>query len=145
MQRTRFQSIASVCAVALAVLGVSCDKIPPTQPPQPKLQPGATAPEPPASPDGDRSRFTQAAEKELDQLRTLIAGLKSRADTAGSDSKAKLAEEARKLEAALGETQQRLEALKVATTESWSRMKETFILSLERLKSAVSSSRNTDT
>jgi hypothetical protein len=131
-------------ALTLALLAVSCDKIAPVQPPQPKLEPGATAPESPVSQDGERSRFTQAAQKELDHLRELVAELKSRAEAASSDSKARLAEEARKLEAQVGEAQQHLAALKEATADSWGRMKETFILSLERLKNAVNSSRKTD-
>lgn len=63
-----------VALVALTIGCSACDKFKPALPEVEKVPSPAT----PASPaDKERTTFTQNAQKDLDELRTLIAGLKA--------------------------------------------------------------------
>lgn len=124
--------------LVLAATAVSCDKI---KPPQPEVQPPPSATSEQAKPPAEREKFAQAAQKELDELRSVIAGLKVKAESANAEVKAKLGEELEKLEGEWTEAQQRLTALKSATLESWSEVKESFSKSLEKLKNGIENSR----
>ncbi|MFZ3139969.1 hypothetical protein [Polaromonas sp.] len=128
--------MALVLGVAVAFVG--CDKI---KPPMPELQ-KSPAPSGQASPqEGERTAFAQAAQKELDDLKVTIAGFKAKAEASGVQTKARLGEEVKKLEADLGDAQQRLAELKTATVDSWDQVKESFSRSFERLKGGVESFR----
>lgn len=120
--------------LVVAAASVACDKI---KPPLPEMQkPPATSGQ--ASPqESERTAFAQAAQKELDELKVTIAEFKAKAEASGAQAKARLGEEVKKLEADLGEAQNRLTALKAATVESWSQVKESFSRSFERLKGGV--------
>ena len=85
----------------------------------------------------ERTAFAQAAQKELDDLKVTIAELKARAEASTAQTRAKLGEEVKKLEADLMDAQQRLTELKTATVESWNQMKEAFSRSVDRLKRGV--------
>lgn len=129
------KSLLTVGLVLLAAIsGVSCDKF---RPPMPQLQkPSATADQ--AGPqEGERTVFAQAAQKELDELKVTISEFKVKAEASGIETKARLTEEAQRLEADMGEAQDRLAAVKTATLASWSQMKDMFSRSLEKLKSGV--------
>lgn len=128
-----FFSTAAI-VVVLAASCVACDKI---KPPQPELQKPPTTSGPVSQPEGERKAFAEAAQKELDDLRNAIAEFRARAETANTQTKARLSEEIEKLEAELRETQQRLMALKSTTVESWTQLKESFGTSLEKLKNGV--------
>ena len=132
-------SVAGLVLLA-AVSSVSCDKF---RPPQPELQkPPATAGQA-GSQEGERTAFAQAAQKELDELKVTIAEFKAKAEASSAQTKARLVEEVKKLEADMGEAQERLAAVKTATLETWSQVKETFSRSLEKLKSGVENFRKT--
>jgi chromosome segregation ATPase len=119
--------------MVLVATAVSCDKI---KPPQPEVQPPSAASEQ-AKPAAERQAFSQAVQKELDELRSVIAGLKVKAESANAQVKARLGEELKKLEGEWTEAQQRLTALKSATLESWSEVKESFSKSLDKLKTGI--------
>jgi ribosomal protein L29 len=119
--------------LVLAVSCVSCDKI---KPPQPQLQkPPASSSQ--ASQQGEHEAFAQAAQKELDELRSSIFELRAKVATANLETKARLGEEIEKLEANLRETQQHLIALKAGTMASWNELKVSFVKSFEQLKSGI--------
>ena len=120
--------------IVLAATGVSCDKI---KPPQPEMKKPPTLPEKTSQLDGERNAFAQAAQKELDELQTVIAEFKTKAEAANLEAKAKLKEEVEKLETELRDTQQRLTELKSTTVESWKQVKGTFGSSLEKLKRGI--------
>lgn len=126
--------------VVLAVSCVACDKI---KPPQPQLQ------KPPAPSgqvsQGEHEAYSQAAQKEVDDLRNVITELKAKATTANQKTKVRLAEEIEKLETKLRETQQQLMTLKSGTVESWNQLKMSFIKSLEQLKSGIENYRKNAT
>jgi hypothetical protein len=129
------QSLSVIGLVlVVAVASVACDKI---KPPLPELQkPPATSGQ--ASPqEGERTALAQAAQKEIDDLKVTIAEFKAKAEASGAQTKARLGEEVKKLEADLGEAQQRLTELKATTVDSWGQMKASFSRSFERLKSGV--------
>lgn len=126
---------AMALVLAVGTLSVSCDKI---KPPQPEMKPEATAAGGSAA-QQEQNTFTQGAQKDLNELRDTIAGLKARAQAAGAESKEKLLEEARQLEESLGTTQQQLGKLKLATLETWHQVKETLKTSMDKLKDAVKS------
>lgn len=127
----RLLSTTSV-VIALAFSGVACDKI---KPPQPQLQ------KPPAPSDqvsqGEHEAYSQAAQKELDDLRNVIAELKAKVASANQQTKVQLGEEIEKLETKLRDTQQQLMALKSGTVESWTQLKMSFVKSLEQLKNGI--------
>ncbi len=131
MMKNRLAIIA--LALALSGLSASCDKV---KPPQPEITSPAPSGQTPAQPE-QRASFMQEAQKELNALAQVIARLKTRAQAAGAESKAKLLEEVQPLEAGLAEAQQQLEKLKEATVESWHQMRDTYNRSLEKLKGAV--------
>ena len=117
-----------------ALASVSCDKF---KPPAPEMQnPPARSGQARAQ-EGERTAFAQAAQKELDDLKVTIAELRARAEASTTQTRARLREEVKKLEADLGEAQQRLTELKAATVESWNQMKESFSRSVDRLKRGV--------
>ena len=121
-------------ALVAALAGVSCDKF---KPPAPEMQ-NPPAPSGQASAqEGERTAFAQAAQKELDDLKATIAEFKARAEASAAQTRARLGEEVKKLEADLIDAQQRLTELKTATAESWSQMKESFSRSVDRLKRGV--------
>jgi len=126
--------------VVLAVSCVACDKI---KPPQPQLQ------KPPAPSgqvsQGEHEAYSQAAQKEVDDLRNVITELKAKAATANQKTKVRLGEEIEKLEAKLRETQQQLMTLKSGTVESWNQLKMSFVKSLEQLKSGIENYRKNAT
>ena len=124
---------AMALVLALGTLNVSCDKI---KPPQPEIKPEAPAPVGSAA-QQEQNTFMQGAQKDLDELRNTIAGLKTRAQAAGAQSKEKLLEEARQLEESLAATQQQLEKLKLASVETWHQVKEALETSMNKLKDAV--------
>lgn len=119
-------------AVVLAFSCVACDKI---KPPQPQLQ-KPSAPSDQVS-QGEHEAYSQAAQKELDDLRNVIAELKAKVASANQQTKVQLGEEIKKLETKLRETQQQLMALKSGTVESWTQLKMSFVKSLEQLKSGI--------
>jgi hypothetical protein len=121
--------------IVLATTCVACDKV---KPPQPQLQqPPATSGQ--VNPQGERETFSQTAQKDLDDLRKVVAGLRTRAETANLQSRVQLGEEVEKLEAELGEAQQRLMELKSASAESWGQLRESFGKSLGKLKDRIGS------
>ena len=126
---------ASVILV-LAAASASCDKI---KPPQPQLQPtppvSGQAGQPTA--EEDRQKFTQSAQKTLDEMRDAITGFKAKAETANAETRAKLNQGIEKLETELREVQQRMGDLKSTTAGSWKQVKESFSNSLEKLKNSV--------
>ncbi|MEO7161129.1 MAG: hypothetical protein ABIX00_11625 [Polaromonas sp.] len=124
--------IGLVLVVAAAT--VACDKI---KPPLPEMQkPPATSGQ--ASPqESERTAFAQAAQKELDELKATIAEFKTKAEAASAQTKAKLGEEVKNLEADLHVAEQRLTELKAATVESWNQVKESFSSALQKLKGGV--------
>lgn len=83
----RLLSTAGVIVV-LATTCVSCDKI---KPPQPELQ-KLPAMSGQASQQGEREAFAQAAQKELDELRSVISEFKARTAAANDQNKARLGE-----------------------------------------------------
>lgn len=119
--------------LAISLLSVSCDKV---KPPQPEVAPAAPVGQTAVQPD-QRATFMQEAQRELNDLAQVIAQLKTKAQAAGAESKAKLLEEVQPLETGLKEAQQQLEKLKEATVETWHQLRDTFNRSLEKLKSAV--------
>lgn len=129
----RFLSTAGL-SVTLAITCVACDKI---NPPQPELQKPPAVTEKSPKLEDERTTYTQAAQKELDELRTMIAELKIKAETANTETKARLTADIEKLEAESREVQQRLVDLKAATLESWTQLKESFGKSLETLKNGI--------
>lgn len=128
----RLLSAAGV-VVILAATCVSCDKI---KPPQPELQ-KFPAMSDQASQQGEREAFAQAAQNELDELRSVISEFRARAAVAKDQNKARLGEELEKLDVELRETQQHLLTLKSGTLTSWNQLKESFGKSLEKLKNEV--------
>lgn len=126
--------------IVLAFSGVACDKI---KPPQPQLQ------KPPAPSDqvsqGEHEAYSQAAQKELDDLRNVIAELKAKVASANQQTKVQLGEEIEKLETKLRDTQQQLMAMKSGTLESWTQLKMSFVKSLEQLKSGIENYRKNAT
>lgn len=128
----RLLSTAGV-VVVLATTCVSCDKI---KPPQPELQklPSMSGQ---ASQQGEREAFTQAAQKELEELRSVISEFRARAETANDQTKARLGVELEKLDAELYETQQHLLELKSDTVKSGNQLQESFGKSLEKLKREI--------
>lgn len=126
--------------VALAISCVSCDKF---KPPPPELQkpPVPSSQANPPEAQAERAAFAQAAQKELDELRTVIAEFRTRAAAASQQTKARLEADVEKLEAESREAQQRLVELKSATAESWTQLKESFGKSREKLKNAIENAR----
>ncbi len=133
----RLLATASAILV-LTATGVSCDKI---KPPQPEVQSPPPSSPPSASeqaqPPAEREAFAQAAQKELDELRNVIAELKVKAESANAQAQARLREEIKTLEGEWQETQKRLAGLKSATRESWNQMKDGFSDSLDKLKKGI--------
>jgi predicted nucleic acid-binding Zn-ribbon protein len=129
------KSLSVIGAVlVVAATSVACDKI---KPPLPEVQKPPAASEQASQPEGERKVFAEAAEKELDALKTRIAEFKTKAEASSAEVKAKLGEEVQKLEADLGAAQQRLAALKAATVESWSQLKDAWNNALQKLKGGV--------
>lgn len=131
-------------ALVAALAGVSCDKF---KQPMPEIKPPPAASgqvsseEKEHSEEKERSEFTQAARKELDELKATIAGFKEKAAASSAQTQARLGEEVKKLEAELADAEQYLSALKAATLDSWGQLKESFSRSLEKLKGDVESFR----
>lgn len=121
-------------AVTVGLALTACDKI---KPPLPELQKPATAPDQAATQSKEHMALTQAAQKELDELRASIAELRAKAETANQETKAKLTEEAESIEAELREAQSKLAALKSATVESWNQLNTSFGQALQALKARV--------
>jgi hypothetical protein len=90
-----------------------------------------------AAKDAEKETFSASAQNELDELKVVISGLRTKADSANAQTKARLHEEVEKVETSLRETQQRLTELKASTTDKWKQLKETFAQSLERLKGRI--------
>jgi predicted nucleic acid-binding Zn-ribbon protein len=120
--------------LVFAAASVACDKI---KPPMPELEKSPATSGQASQPEGERNAFMQAAEKELNDLKATIAEFKAKAEAASAQTKAKLGEEVKDLEADLRVAEQRLTELKAATVESWNQVKETFSSALEKLKGGV--------
>lgn len=135
-----FLSVVGV-VVILAATCVSCDKI---KPPQPELQTPSAASGQASQQEDEGKAFTQAAQKELDELGNVIAGFRAKAEAGNLQTKARLDNEVGKLEAGLGETQQRMIELKSATVESGNRLKKSLGNSLEKLKNEIDNFRKKD-
>ena len=133
------RTLASLAfTVVLAVSCVSCDKLKPPLPELQKSQPVAGT----ASPqDLERRAFSQAAQKELDELHTAIGDMRARAKHANAQVQALRDEELARLDAQRGEVQQRLADLESATLENWGGLKQTFGSALEKLKAGVAAIR----
>lgn len=129
-----------IVVMALTLTCVACDKI---KPPSPELQKPPSPSSQASQPDDERTAFGQTAQKELDELRSVIAEFRTKAATANQQTKARLDTEIEKLEVGLRETQQRLSELKSATAESWTQLKESFGKSREQLKNAIENFRKT--
>jgi uncharacterized coiled-coil DUF342 family protein len=121
-----------------ALAGVSCDKF---KQPMPEIKPPPAASGQVSSEEKEHSEFTQAARKELDELKATIAGFKEKAAASSAQTQARLGEEIKKLEADLADAEQYLSALKAATLDSWGQLKESFSRSLDKLKGDVESFR----
>jgi hypothetical protein len=121
-----------------AVAGVSCDKF---KQPMPEIKPPPAASGQISSEEKERSEFTQAARKELDELKATIAGFKEKAAASSAQTEARLGEDVKKLEADLDDAEQYLSALKAGTLDSWGQLKESFGRSLDKLKGDVESFR----
>lgn len=124
--------------VVAAIASVSCDKV---KSPPPEISKPAAAVNQEDKAAGERKAFTQAAQKELDELRTAIANLRAKAEAASQESKAKLRQQVDQLELELRETQQRLADLGAASADTWTRLKEAFTKSLDQLKSEIEKNR----
>lgn len=126
--------------VLLGIGGASCDKL---KPPLPAIDKPAAVPAGSAGATGaERAALAQAAEKELEELRGLVAELKLRIGNAKTDSKARLSADMEKMESELRVGQERLRELKSATGESWSQINDAFVASRTRLKQAVDNFRH---
>lgn len=124
----------AVVMVALALACSACDKFKPALPEVEK----PSAPAAPMSPaDKERAAFAQEAQKDLDELRTMIASLKVQAAQAGRETSARLQADIEKLEMELRDTQQRLTALKAATEDTRQQLKAAFATALDQLKYAI--------
>ncbi|MDP3653641.1 MAG: hypothetical protein Q8R67_18375 [Rhodoferax sp.] len=124
--------------VAAAITGVSCDKV---KSPEPEISTPDTATNPMDKTASERKAFTQAAQKELDELRIAVANLRTKAEAASQESKAKLRQQVERLELELRQTQQRLAELGTASAQTWSQLKEAFTQSLEKLKTEIDNKR----
>jgi DNA-binding transcriptional MerR regulator len=133
-----------IIGVSLAVgiaLG-SCDRLKSPMPELQKPPATSTAPAPtPAPTEGERRAFAQSAQTEIDELRAGMAELRTRADQASQETRAKLELELDLLENQLREVQQKLVDLGSATVDTWVALKETFKKALEQLKSDLGSYR----
>lgn len=123
-----------VVMVALALGCSACDKFKPALPEVEKPPAPATQMSPA---DKERAAFTQEAQKDLDELRTMIASLKAQATQAGRETGASLQADIEKLEMELRDTQQRLTALKAATEDTRQQLKAAFATALDQLKFAI--------
>ncbi|MFZ3127218.1 MAG: hypothetical protein WA136_04295 [Rhodoferax sp.] len=128
-------SLSNVVVLVALALGCSaCDKFKPALPEVAK----PPAPVTQVSPaDHERAAFTQEAQKDLDELRTMISGLKAQAAQAGRETNARLQADIEKLELELRDTQQRLTALKAATEDTRQQLKAAFATALDQLKYAI--------
>lgn len=126
--------------VATAVTCVSCDRM---KTPYPQLNTPATTAEQAEKSASERRAFAQVAQKEMDELRAVIADLKSKAESANQETQARLGQQVERLEGEQRETQQRLVELGSATLETWGQLKESFSQSLAKLKTAVENHRKT--
>lgn len=124
--------------VAAAIAGVSCDK---AKSPAPEITKPDTAANQMDKAASERKAFTQAAQKELDELRTTVANLRAKAEAASQESKAQLRQQVERLELELRESQQRLADLGTASAQTWSQLKEAFTKSLEKLKTEIENNR----
>ena len=124
--------------VAAAIAGVACDKV---KSPEPEIDKPDTAANPMDNAASERKAFTLAAQKELEELRAVVANLRTKAEAASQESKAKLRQQVDQLELELHETQQRLTDLGTATAQTWSRLKDAFTKSLEKLKAEIENNR----
>lgn len=131
MNRSPFSVVAMV---ALVISCSACDKFKPALP-EVEKPPASAAPSNPA--EMERAAFTQEAQKDLDELRTMISSLKAQAAKAGHETTASLQADIEKLETELRATQQRLTALKAATEDTGQQLKVAFATSLEQLKYAI--------
>lgn len=123
-----------VVLVALALGCSACDKFKPAMPETEKPPTPATQVSPA---DKERAAFAQEAQKDLDELRTMISGLKAQAAKAGEETNVRLQADIDKLEIELRSTQKRLTALKAATEDTGQQLKEAFATSLDQLKYAI--------
>lgn len=130
--------IALGLALMVAAVSVSCDKL---RTPMPTLQPTPVAPGQSTQQDDERSIFTREAQKEIDDLRVAIALLRTKAEAAGRDIRAKLVEEATRLEADRVVAQQQLGKLRDASVDTWRQLKEVVRGSVDRLKGEVERAR----
>lgn len=138
--KDRLLIIGASLAVGIA-LG-SCDRFKSPMPELQKPPATSTAPAPTPSPsEGERRAFAQSAQKEIDELRAGIAELRTRADQASQETRAKLGLELDLLENQLREVQQKLVDLGSATVDTWVALRETFKKALEQLKSDMGSYR----
>lgn len=127
-----FSSVGIV--TLLGVTCVSCDKI---KPPQPQLQPPPATSGQTRQQEAERKEFAQAAQKELDELRSVIAEFKAKAEAANVEAKTRLGEQVEKLEAEWRATQQQLSEFKSATVESGHQLTAAFGKSVEKLKNGI--------
>lgn len=117
-----------------ALAGVSCDKF---KQPMPEIKPPPAASGQVSREEKEHGEFTQAARKELDELKAAIAGFKEKAAASSAQTQARLGEDVKKLEADLADAEQHLGALKAGTLDSWGQLKESFVRSLDKLKGGV--------
>ncbi|MFZ3221162.1 MAG: hypothetical protein WA174_14085 [Rhodoferax sp.] len=128
-------SLSNVVVMVALALGCSaCDKFKPALPEVAKPPAPATQVNPA---DSERAAFTQEAQKDLDELRAMISGLKAQAAQAGRETNARLQADIEKLELELRDTQQRLTALKAATEDTRQQLKAAFATALDQLKYAI--------
>lgn len=120
--------------LAAAFANVSCDKV---KSPPPEINKPATVENQADKTAGERQAFTRAAQKELDELRAVIANLRSKAEAASQERRTLLRQQADQLEIELRETQQHFADLGTASAETWGRLKDAFAKSLEKLKAEI--------
>lgn len=135
MKRSPFSVVA---LVALAISCSACDRFKPALPEVEKPPATAAQADPSAK---ERAAFTQEAQKDLDELGTMVANLKAQAAKAGRETSASLQADIEKMETELRDAQQRLTALKAATEDTRQQLKAAFATSLEQLKYAIEKAR----
>lgn len=124
--------------VVTAATCVSCDRM---KTPYPQLNKPATDAEQADKSASERRAFAQAAQKELDELRAVIADFKTKAESANQETRVALGQQVERMDGDLRDAQQRLVELGSATLESWDQLKDSFSQSLAKLKTAVENHR----
>lgn len=150
MKRSGLSVIAIVLATSLTLL-TACKKAEEPVPkmdstPAPQAMPGTT---PPASPAANstattdqsaRESMLQSARQELDQMKTKIEALKTKAKDATAEMQVKLNEEIQGFDKELATLETKYNALKDASASAWQDMKASFDTAIAKLKGSLEKS-----